>query len=207
MNQCENQPVSSRSSPGEPALIHPADDTAIGCRDADLTPLSVGSCETVDPVKPPVPDLPQLGPPNFRWGNLDGNSFSRAIDKAYEETVHWKCNLFDVPRGNAGTLFVQETARLLDAYSHAIVLEGIALKAVMVLPALLLQKPLTVRLNDRFVRWQDGDIDSLLHEGRTIQSRLNTCQQRRHNDAKVARSFEKLVAAGNVKAALRLVTE
>ena len=89
------------------------------------------------------------------------------------------------------------------------------LKAVMVLPALLLQKPhlkakskdLSVRLNDRFARWQDGDIDSLLHEGRTIQSRLNTCQQRRDDDAKVAQSFEKLVAAGNVKAALRLVTE
>ena len=134
MNQCENQPESSRSSSGEPALIHPADDTAMSRRDADQTPLSVGSCETVDPVEPPVPDLPQLGQPNFRWGNLDGNSFSRAIDKAYEETVHWKCNLFDVPRGNAGTLFVQETARLLDAYSHATVLEGIALKAVMVLP-------------------------------------------------------------------------
>ena len=218
MNQCENQPMSSRSSPGELALIHPADNTAVSRRDVDLTPLSVGSCETVDPVEPPVPDLPQpeqLGPPNFRWGNLDGNSFSRPIDKAYEETVHWKCNLFDVPRGNAGTLFVQEIARLLDAYSHATALEGIVLKAVMVLPALLLQKPhpkakskdLSVRLNDRFVRWQDGDIDSLLHEGRTIQSRLNTCQQRRHDGAKVARSFEKLVAAGNVKAALRLVTE
>ena len=113
MNQCENQLVSSQSSPGEPALIPPADDTAVSHRDADLTPLSVGSCETVDPVELPVPDLPQpqqLGSLNFRWGNLDRNSFSRAIDKAYEETVHWKCNLFDVPRGNAGTLFVQEIA-------------------------------------------------------------------------------------------------
>ena len=85
----------------------------------------------------------------------------------------------------------------------------------MVLTAQLLQKPhpkakskdRSVRLNDRFGRWQDGDIDSLLHEGRTIQSRLSTCQQRRHDDAKVARSFVKLVAAGNVKATLRLVTE
>ena len=54
MNQCENQPESSRSSPGEPALI-PIAATAVSRRDADLMPLSVGSCETVDPVEPPFP--------------------------------------------------------------------------------------------------------------------------------------------------------
>ena len=49
MNQYENQLVLSQSSPGEPVLILPADATAVSRRDADLTPLIVGSCETIDP--------------------------------------------------------------------------------------------------------------------------------------------------------------
>ena len=70
MNQFKNQLVSSRSSPGEPALIPLTDaTTAVSYTDAGLTS-SVGSCVTVDLVKlpVPVPDFPQpyqLGPPNF----------------------------------------------------------------------------------------------------------------------------------------------
>ena len=71
-----------------------------------------------------------------------------------------------------GARFVQEIAWLLDAYSHATAMEGIALKAVMIPPALVLQGPhlkpkgkdLTVRLNDRLMKRKEGDTDSLLHE-------------------------------------------
>ena len=48
------------------------------------------------------------------------------------------------------------------------------------------------------------EIDSLLHEGCTIQHGVDCSNQ---NDGRTARSFEKLVSVGNVKAALRLVTE
>lgn len=44
-----------------------------------------------------------------------------------------KRNLFEVPRGKAGTLFVRELSCLIDAYSDATAIEGIALKAAMVL--------------------------------------------------------------------------
>ena len=61
-------------------------------------------------------------------------------------------------------------------------------------------------------KWAKGDIDSLMHEGLSIQSRLNhhkrqsnKCQSQ--EDGKVARSFAKLVSLGSLKAATRLITE
>ena len=63
------------------------------------------------------------------------------VNRAYDEIVKWKRNFFDVPRGKAGTSFVREMSRMINAYSDATAMEGIALKAAMVLPALLLQKP------------------------------------------------------------------
>ena len=65
------------------------------------------------------------------------------MDKAYEELVSWKRNQFEVPRGKAGTDFVSELSRLIEAYNDATALESIAMKAVMVMPSLLLQRPCT----------------------------------------------------------------
>ena len=89
------------------------------------------------------------------------------------------------------------------------------MKAVMVLPALLLQRPHTRSkardhgrlLEDRLLKWTRGDLESLLHEGQTIQSRLRANQRHHRDEGKTARSFEKLVFIENVQAALRLITE
>ena len=48
--------------------------------------------------------------------------------------------MFSVPSGNAGNAFVSELARLFQAYAEGSALESIALKAVTVMSALLLQK-------------------------------------------------------------------
>ena len=133
-----------------------------------------------DPQCPDFPSPEPLGPANFVWGDFDGETFSKQIDEAYGEIVHWKRNLFVVPRGRSGTQFVCKLTRLLEGYSSATALESVGMKAVMVLPALLLQRPHhkskdrehIARLEDRLSRWHDGDIASLLHEGRTIQDRL-----------------------------------
>ena len=63
------------------------------------------------------------------------------INEIYEEIVHWRRNLFKVPSGKAGKAFVTEIDHLLCANAEAEALEAIALKAAMILPALLLQKP------------------------------------------------------------------
>jgi hypothetical protein len=149
------------------------------------------------------------------WGDMTGEAFSLLIDKAYNEIVHYKSNLFGIPRGRAGTLFVQEITRLLEAYNHATAMECVAMKAIMVLPALMLQRPYpkakaktcSETLGGRLKKWQDGDIDQLLHECHTIQSRLRSSKNDNQGGGKMAQSFEKLVAVGNIKAALRLITE
>ena len=62
-------------------------------------------------------------------------------------------------------------------------------------------------LKDRLAKWKEVDFDSRLHECRTIQNQLNPSQHRSRDDKSVARAFEKLVAVGNVKAAMSLITE
>ena len=77
------------------------------------------------------PRLPEYEPlsaeANFVWGNVDGVTFSSAVNAAYAETVHWRRNLFMVPSGKAGKEFVQEQARLWRAYATASALEAVAL--------------------------------------------------------------------------------
>ena len=50
-------------------------------------------------------------------------------------------------------------------------------------------------------------MESLLHEGLTIQSRLSNSECKKNDDGKLARSVERLVGLGNVRAATRLITE
>ena len=56
-------------------------------------------------------------------------------------------------------------------------------------------------------KWLRGDVDSLLHECLSIQNRLIHCKHHSQEDGHIARTFNKLVSLGNLKAAARLVTE
>ena len=93
-------------------------------------------------------------------------------------------------------------------------MESIALKAAMTMPALLLQRPHRRSRNadhisllkDRLARWKCRDNESLLHEGNTIQSRLKQMHDR-DRDATSARTFARLMEVGNVKAAIRMVSD
>ena len=136
-----------------------------------------------------------------------------SIDRAYEEIVHWVPNLFKVPSGSYGTLFVTSLATLLSAYAEGSALEGVALKAAMCMPALLLQRSHHrsknaehIRLlRERIDKWNNGEIDSLLHEGKTIQSHLPP--RRKNEDTNTALDFAKLMEAGKLKAAMRMISE
>ena len=61
------------------------------------------------------------------------------IDEAYDEIIHWKCNIFLLPSGSVGKLFVREIASLLQAFASGSTMEYIALKASFVMQILLLQ--------------------------------------------------------------------
>ena len=72
---------------------------------------------------------------------------------------------------------------LFRSYGEAPAMELIALKAAMVMPILLLQKPHgRSRTRDQIVKrrmilWESGNIDDLVQECRTIQGQLRTGQR------------------------------
>ena len=64
-------------------------------------------------------------PSNFRWGEYDRETFSARLEMVYDEIVHWKRNLYEIPRGKAGSDFVSEVSRLIQAYNDATTLEAL----------------------------------------------------------------------------------
>ena len=95
--------------------------------------------------------------------------------------MHWKKNSFDIPFGKSGYEFASELSRLFSAFANAWSMEHIALKATVVMPILLLQKPHrrsktkdhTRCLDYRMKLWKEGKLNDLVLEGRAIQGRLS----------------------------------
>ena len=91
------------------------------------------------------------------------------LDQVYNEIVHWR-NIFPLPIGRNGKLFVAESSWLFNAGSS---LKGYALKATMSFPTSVLQKPFsTLQVSDhilcieRRLKWLSDDLTALLKEGR-----------------------------------------
>ena len=109
---------------------------------------------------------------------------------------------------------MSELARLYKAFASSSAMESIAMKAAVVLPILMLQKPSSKSkvkehstcLERRMKCWLDGDLKDLLSEGRTIQRRIPKSSTR-DNEQRLARSFANLMFEGKTKAAIRLLTE
>ena len=144
---------------------------------------------TNTPVTPPppcltltmenTPMLPQanlVADPVITWAEYNAIQFTASLNTAFAEVVHWKINLFIVHYGKSGKSFVTEIARLFTAFATGSALESIALKAVTLMPILLLQKPARKSkakdhiscLERRLDTWQIGNLNELLREGRTI---------------------------------------
>ena len=93
-------------------------------------------------------------------------------------------------------------------------MKEIALKAIHVMPALILQKPsITSKSKDhlkavetRLHLSNEGNIRELLREGETIQERLHTVNQKA-DISKTSLKFRKLMLIGNVNGALKLMTD
>ena len=89
-----------------------------------------------------VRDFPQFAKmASYKCSEVDGETFAHSVECCYEEIVHWRRNLFKIPSGKAGKSIVHDLTKLFHAYADGSALESIALKAAMVLPALMLQKP------------------------------------------------------------------
>ena len=166
---------------------------------------------------PPVPSLPpltQLATSNFVWGEVDSASFCKSLREVYDEVIQWRMNCFKVPLGIAGRSFVAELARLYRAFANGSAMESIALMATTVLPILALQLPhkrSKVKehikyLERRLKTWSDGDLTTLVKEGRTIQPRLpKTSRVNVESESRLARTFANLMFRGKTHAALDLL--
>ena len=161
-----------------------------------------------------LPPFEEMRSPNFTWGNaVDGPTFCHKIEAAYKEVTKWRRNVFNVPTGKAGTMFVNELSRLLGEYGSKSPMEKIAISAAMIIPHLLLQKPHAKSktrdhvscLERRLNIWKNGNIESLMQEGRAIQMRLRNADHR--SRANTSRAFAHLMFCGRTKAALKLITE
>ena len=96
-------------------------------------PVAPGDVDTSVPL--------QSEGPMFAWGEATSGVFIQNMNTIYEKVVFWKKNLFKLPSGAAGKSFIKECTRLIKAWTSKSALRAIALKCIMIMPHLLLQKP------------------------------------------------------------------
>ena len=168
-----------------------------------------------EPLLPTPRIVSEPSEPSFRWGSREGRDIVRDINSAYEEVIHWKRNNFLIPFGSIGKEFVQELARLFQAFADGSSLESVVMKATSILPILLLQKPSknskykdqVKHLKRRLDLWNAGDINALLDEGRCIQHYVCTKKHDRMQSGEtVARKFDSLMKHGRTRDAIRLLS-
>ena len=134
------------------------------------------------------------------------------VNNAYEHIVKWRRNMFTLPKGHAGKLFVKEMSNLINAWCHKTEWREISLKSLMILPSLLLQKASPKSkssenkemLERRLKLWQNGQITDLLRESSTIQSRL-PARRSTSSSEETAKKFTNFIINGNINGALRLL--
>ena len=151
---------------------------------------------------------------DFLWNDISGDEVCKFLMSAYEEIIHWKPNIFLIPYGKAGRSFVQELARLYQAFAEDSALSSIALTACSVMQPLLLQKPYrksrakdhSAHLLRRLEMWSKGSFDALLREGHCIQDHLRRSSSKKKSDDQ-SRLFDHLMSERKVSMALRLLTK
>ncbi|CAB4042089.1 Hypothetical predicted protein [Paramuricea clavata] len=71
------------------------------------------------------------------WGSISQRSFCDDINKIYDEIVHFRRNIFNIPSGREGKNFNGELTFSLKQFNSNSDLNSIALKAFMLLPSLI----------------------------------------------------------------------
>jgi hypothetical protein len=140
---------------------------------------------------------------------MEATLYSDSLDDAYREIVGWRKNCFQLPQCNIAKQFVSELSRLFSAFAHQTSQESVALKATVVMPSLLLQKPFKSSkpkdhiacLERRLPLWHEGNLDALVHEGRSIQDCLPS--GRSMSNQNLSRTFMKLMSLGKTHEALQ----
>ena len=181
----------------------------------DINTFTLSDFDIVEPRSELSDYSPSFEPcTNFLWNDISGEEVCKFLMSAYEEIIHWKPNIFLIPYGKTGRSFVQELARLYQAFAEDSALSSIALMACSVMQPLLLQKPYrksrakdhSAHLLRRLEMWSKGSFDALLREGHCIQDHLRrSSSKKKSNDQSCL--FDHLMSEGKVSMALRLLTK
>ena len=115
--------------------------------------------------------------------------------------------------GAARKNYIEEVTRLIKLWIYDTPLRKIALKAVYVMLALLLQKPSKsseskdhhAALERRLKLWEEGKIEELFYERQTIQEKL-TLPNSNITIANILMKCRILMSKGNMNNALKLLT-
>ena len=150
----------------------------------------------------------------YFWNDVRGTVFKKNLNDAYEKMAYWKQNLFMMPSGAAGKKYIEEITFLLKLWIQDSPLKSIALWAIHIMPALLLQKPSKnlkskdhlVSLERRLKLWEEGNISNLVHEGETTQERMKI-SEKGMNTEKISLKFKNMMSKGKVNRVLKLLTE
>lgn len=163
-------------------------------------------------IQPNLPDY-EVFPTEIKnktWGKISQESFCDIINGVYDEIVHFRRNIFNVPSGRAGKAFIEELTFWIKQFNSNSDLNSVALKAFMALPTLILQKPSAISkskehsaaIERRLNLWRQGDLDVLLKEVRFIQGKfVNSKSARTVED--ISKVFAKLVFQGKLSAAIK----
>ena len=155
------------------------------------------------------PDLPQFDvcPSEMKaekWGNISHQRFCEEINNIYNEVVHFRRNIFNLPSGRAGKHFIEQLTFWLKQFNSNSDLNSIA--------SVILQKPLatskskehSVAVERRLALWRQGDLNMPKQEIRFIQDRfVNSERSRSFED--ISKTFAKLVFQGKLTAAIKLL--
>ena len=176
-----------------------------------VEPTTISVPERITENLPPFTVVDKV--PSTVYNNLPPDEFAAIIYQIYEEIVCWRKNLFFLPSGKVGKAFIQLTTDWLNKFNSGSSFQGIAMKVVMVLPNLLLQKPHSSSkskehskiLDERLNECNEGKLNKLLRDCKVIKKKLKTGKKR--TEAEITRIFSKLVLEGKIGAALKFLDE
>ena len=151
--------------------------------------------------------------PNKPYNGLSGNDLTELVSNIYEDTIRWKKNMFQLPSGKCGKEYIKIVTQWLEFFNKDTTFQGLALKVIMILPNLMLQKPSATSkskehsetLQQRIEMWNKGNIQEIWKDGLVIQKKLTSKPQKAPED--VTRIFSRLMFEGKVGAALKFLDE
>ena len=146
------------------------------------------------------------------WENLSIMDLQQVVSSTYEKAIKWKRNLLMLLSEKAGKKYIDECTRLILEWLNDSQLQSIAIKALMIMPSLLLQncsrnskaKDHTKSHNRRLKLWKESDFDGFVRDVRFIQSKL-IYQNSPTTIELIAKKFNNFMSSGKVDVALRLL--